>query len=629
VPQADSSSTPPTPRPPADGALPPAISDGARLAALQDLGILDTEAEPSFDRFTRLAAELLGVPVSLVSLVDSDRQFFKSQYGLQAPWADARQTPLSHSFCLHAVASKRPLVIDDTRNSALADNLAVRDLSVVAYAGVPLILDDGHAVGAFCAIDAQPRQWSELDLRILEGLAAAVNTLLDLRRAHSQQSLHDRLTGLPNRALTMAYAEQLASTLDEDELLAVAVGIDDLGAVNEAYGPQHGDRVLSLVARRIGRQLGSDDVLGRFDGDVFTVLRPRISNQLEALDVAHRIRAEVSSEPVRVRGDQILVSATLGIATGGADVSGSTVVMRANEAMRLAKGGTHRVLVADQGQAERSAARLRVHGALRGAVARGEITVAFQPIVELASGRTRGYEALARWTHPELGSIGPTEFIPLAEDNGEIVLIGEHVLRTACIQVARWRQDSDAELQVTVNLSPVQLAVPNIADVIGSILDEASLPGAALALEITEGVFMAPGALEQRNLQRIRRLGVQIALDDFGTGYSSLSYLKQFPVDVIKADRCFLDGRGAERHDLALMRAILAIGAGMDIEVVAEGVETSRQREMLRLSGCPYGQGFLFAKPLPAEEVRLGRRAAQSSRFERSSASANAAPIEA
>src|SRR6202034_2468617 len=141
-------------------------------------------------------------------------------------------------------------------------------------------------------------------------------------------------------------------------------------------------------------QLGSNDVLGRFDGDVFTVLRPQISNQLEALDVAHRIRAEVSSEPVRVRGDQILVSATLGIATGGPDVSGSTVVMRANEAMRLAKGGTHRVLVADQGRAEKSAARLRVHGALRGAVSRGEITVAFQPIVELASGRTRGYEAL-------------------------------------------------------------------------------------------------------------------------------------------------------------------------------------------------------------------------------------------
>jgi GAF domain-containing protein len=183
VPQADSSSTPQTPRPPADATLPAAISDGARLAALQDLGILDTEPEPSFDRFTRLAAELLGVPVSLVSLVDSDRQFFKSQHGLQAPWAGARQTPLSHSFCLHAVTSTHPLVIEDARNSPLADNLGVRDLSIIAYAGVPLILEDGHAVGAFCAIDAQPRQWSELDLRILEGLAAAVNTLLDLRRA--------------------------------------------------------------------------------------------------------------------------------------------------------------------------------------------------------------------------------------------------------------------------------------------------------------------------------------------------------------------------------------------------------------------------------------------------------------
>jgi EAL domain-containing protein (putative c-di-GMP-specific phosphodiesterase class I) len=273
------------------------------------------------------------------------------------------------------------------------------------------------------------------------------------------------------------------------------------------------------------------------------------------------------------------------------------------------------VKFAEAGCAEGSAARLRVRGALRGAVARGEVTVAFQPIVELSSGCTRGFEALARWNHPDLGCVTPGEFIPVAEASGEIVLIGEHVLRTACKQLARWRTQSGQDLQVTVNLSPVQLAVPNLADVVRGILVESGLPGHALGLEITEGVLMAPGFVTRRNLEQIRELGIQIALDDFGTGYSALSYLKRFPVDVIKADRSFLDGLGTDRRDLAVLRAILAIGDGMDIQVVAEGVETQRQRELLRLSGCPFGQGFLFSRPLAAEDIHLGGRPFRTGRI--------------
>ena len=215
---------------------------------------------------------------------------------------------------------------------------------------------------------------------------------------------------------------------------------------------------------------------------------------------------------------------------------------------------------------------------------------------------------MARWNHPDLGCVAPTEFIPVAEASGEIVMIGEHVLRTACKQLARWRSQSGQDLHVTVNLSPVQLAVPNLDEVLREILVESGLPGHALALEITEGVLMAPGYVAGRNLDQIRDLGIQIALDDFGTGYSALSYLKRFPVDVIKADRSFLDGLGTDRRDLAVLRAILAIGDGMDIQVVAEGVETQRQRELLRLSGCPFGQGFLFAHPLPADQIQIGRR---------------------
>ena len=443
--------------------------------------------------------------MSLVSLVDQDRQFFKSQYGLPSPWAEARQTPLSHSFCKHAVVTKQPLIVEDARqNELVADNLAVRDLSALAYAGIPLVLEDGHAVGSFCVIDTKPRSWSARELHILEDLAAAVKTLLDLRYSVAHQGLHDRLTGLPNRTLMVMYADQLAAALETGEMLAIAAGINDLGAVNDVYGTDHGDRVLKLVAGRIARQLEADDVLGRLEGDVFTVLRPGVAGQLDALGLAHAIRDAVSTEAIRVRGDQLLISVTVGIATGDATAPGGQLVTRAVEAMRAAKSSRGRVMVADPGRAEDSAARLRVRGALRGAVGRGEVTVAFQPIVELSTGCTRGFEALARWNHPDLGCVTPTEFIPVAEASGEIVMIGEHVLRTACKQLARWRTQSGQDLHVTVNLSPVQLAVPNLDEVLREILVETGLPGHALVLEITEGVLMAPGFVAGRNLDQIR-----------------------------------------------------------------------------------------------------------------------------
>jgi diguanylate cyclase (GGDEF)-like protein len=597
-------------------------ADGARLAALRDLGILDTEPEESFDRFTRLAADLLGVPVALVSLVDRDRQFFKSQQGLQAPWSEARQTPLSHSFCQYAVNSKRPLVIEDARKSGLvSDSLAIRDLDLIAYAGVPLVLEDGHVVGTFCAIDRQPHQWTKFELRVLNDLAQAVTTQLDLRRALAERSLNDRLTGLPNRALTTAFCDHVRAGHRDRRMLGLAIAVDDAGIINQTYGVTHADRVLKRVSRRIAWQLSSEDVLGRIGADSFIVIRPDIEHESEALELARKLRDGICGETLTVKGDSLSIGITVGIAYGDGETTGEELVIHAEQAMRDARANRRHVRVAAPEDAEESATRLRMRGALRGAVHRDEITVAFQPIVDLESGRTRGFEALARWRHPELGEVSPTEFIPVAEVSGDIVGIGEHVLRTSCQQLGSWRGEFDDELRLTVNFSPVQLAVPNIVEVIQGILDDSNVPGAALALEITEGVLLAPGPLELRNLERLRELGIQIALDDFGTGYSTLAYLKSFAVDVIKIDRSFLDSRHADFRGEALVRAILAFGDGMQIEVVAEGVETSSQRDLLHRSGCRYGQGFLFAHPLPAGEVKIGPR-----RFEPSTPPTLSAP---
>jgi diguanylate cyclase (GGDEF)-like protein len=590
------------------------ITDEARLAALGELGVMDSAPGEDFDRFTSLVAELLDAPVSLVTLIDRDRQVFTSARGLTGAWAQVRETPLSHSLCQYAVATEKPfVVIDAHRDPRVFDNLAVRDLSVVAYAGVPLVLADGHAVGALCAIDHVPRAWSERDLRVLADLAAAVAAQLGLRRQLGRQGLHDPLTGLPNRALTVAHCEQLAARTDGTQLLALAVGIDDLGSVNAHHGVAQGDRLIDLVARRIARQLSSDDVLGRLYGNTFVVLRPRVSDPCEARDLAGRIRFAISSEPITVRGEQLGVSATVGMATAAPGIDGDALVNRALDSLIQARSRNDRIAGGESEPRDGSTSPARLRGALAGAVRRGEITVHFQAIVELSTGRTRGYEALARWHHPKFGLIGPAKFIPIAEQTGDIVLIGEHVLRTACAQLSQWRAMlPEEEIGITVNFSPLQFAVANIPDVVAGILAETGLPGSALTLEITEGVLIGTGELQRRNLERIRELGVRLALDDFGTGYSALSYLKRFPVDLIKVDRCFLDGLETDHRDAALMRAILAIGAGMELEVVAEGVETNAQRELLRLSGCHWGQGFLFSEPLPADEVRLPRRSARA-----------------
>jgi diguanylate cyclase len=583
------------------------IADGARIAALRDLGILDTEPEEDFDRFTRLATELLGVPVSLVSLIAGDRQFFKSQQGLPELWADARQTPLSHSFCQHAVKSRKPLVVEDARESPLlSDNLAVRDLDVIAYAGMPLVLDDGHAVGVLCAIDSKPRHWSERDLRILEDLTAAVKTLLDLRSVLAKQSLHDRLTGLPNRTLTMAHCEQLlTANRDRQMLVVMTAGIDGFSLINEAYGVDEADCVLRAISQRLTGLLRKDDVLGRLQGDVFTILCPSVLDERDALELAQRIRDGVSAEPLTVGGDSLSASVTVGIASGGSGTDAGDLIARAAEAMRQAKSRHARVMVAEDGYASLVAARLRLRGALHRAVARGELSVAFQAIVDLKTGQPKAFEALARWTHPVLGTITPGDFIPIAEASGYVIEIGEHVLRTACHQLTDWRRNFDETLQMTVNLSPLQLAQPNIADLVQEILDQHRLPGDALTLEITEGVLLSPGALEQRNFMRLRDLGIQIALDDFGTGYSALGFLKRFPVDVIKTDRSFIESVESDHRDAALMQAILTMGEGMGIPVIAEGIETPTQRELLQKMGFRYGQGYLFARPLPAAEIHF------------------------
>jgi diguanylate cyclase len=587
-----------------DGAL-TTLHDPARLDALYELGLLDSPPSETFDRFTRLATDLLGVPVSLVSLVDADRQFFLSQQGLPGELAVSRETPLTHSLCKYAVASGRPLVIEDARRDpTLANNPAVTALGVVAYAGMPLVLEDGSAIGAICALDRRPRRWTELELRVLSDLGAAVQEILDLRVALANESHCDRLTGLPNRTLLVATCDRLLrQTRDHDGLVAVmCAGLDDFTQINQALGTDAADGVLQAVSQRLKQSVRTTDVLGRLRGDIFTILVPNVPDEQEALGLAGRMRAALAVRPLRIGSEELSVTCTVGISTGRDGARGADMISQAASAMREAKRHHARVQVAEEHWVESATARLQLWEALRGALGRGEFWVAFQPVVELESGCTSGFEALARWQHPLLGHVSPADFIPAAEATAQILPIGNWVLDQALGQLAAWRQQGAASLYVTVNVAPAQLEQPNFAEEVESILAAHGLRGDALVLEITEGTLLGSGPILESNLASLRELGVRIALDDFGTGYSALGYLKRFPIDVIKIDRSFVEDIEGDRHNTALVQAIVAMGRGMGTHIVAEGIESTGQLDVLRRLGCRYGQGFLFSRPLPAAE---------------------------
>jgi diguanylate cyclase len=587
--------------------VPDAIRDGARLAALRNLDLIDNGPDEAIDRLTRLAGELLQVPVSLVSLLDADHQFVISRQGLASDWSLDRQTPLQHTFCQYAVVEKAPLVIDDVRlHPVLGESAAASESNVIAYAAMPLILADGSAVGTLCAIDEQPRRWSAAELRILGDLAAAVVSVFDLRAGIAQRGLHDRLTGLPNRDFTIAITEQvLARQLPGESCAVMCIGLDHFSQINQAIGTDSGDGVLKLVAERLEEVRGEFQILGRLRGDVFTLVAPRISGEDEAHEIAESLRAALSAAPILIGHEQLTVSATVGIAICAAGARGADMMSEAANAMHEAKKHRDGVWISDEAWSVQAFNQVRMRDAIRVALERGEIHAVFQPILELEGNTLRGFEALARWDSAELGSVSPAEFIPVAELTGDIIPIGYWMLEEAAGQIAVWRDEVDPDLAVTVNVSPLQLQQPGFADDVAAILARYDLPGKAIGIEITEGGLMETAAIEQSNLMRLKDLGVNIVLDDFGTGYSALSYLRHFPIDTIKIDRSFVEAFGEDRASTSLVQAMLTMSRGMEMQVVAEGIETEEQAKLLRLLGCPYGQGYLFGRPSRAADMLL------------------------
>jgi diguanylate cyclase (GGDEF)-like protein len=415
-------------------------------------------------------------------------------------------------------------------------------------------------------------------------------------------ALHDGLTGLANRRLFVERLHQdlARSKRDGTTVAVLCLDLDRFKLVNDSGGHGAGDELLIQVARRLSESLRGEDTVARLSGDEFAVIQVGVKHPQGPAILAQRLVLEIG-KPYEIGGQQIMTGTSIGIALyPGNGTEGDELMRAADTALYRAKEagrGTFRFFEPEMDL--RLQERRALERDLRLALDRGEIRVNYQPLVDCRSGTVLGFEALARWTHPTRGEVPPIEFIPLAEESGLIMRLGAWVMRRACTDAAGWPTDK----LVAVNLSSAQFRNAELAQDILTTLRETGLPPTRLEIEITESLLIDDPARVMRTLGALKEAGVRISLDDFGTGYSSLSYLQRFPFDKIKIDRSFVSQMEANPDSMSIVRAVIALGKSLRIEITAEGVETPAQLGLLQQENCDLVQGYLLGRPMANESL--------------------------
>ena len=437
------------------------------------------------------------------------------------------------------------------------------------------------------------------------GVFSDISNIKQVEKELERIAYYDPLTGLPNRALFHDRLQHELATArrHKHQLALLFLDLDRFKYVNDSFGHSVGDALLKIIAERLSSEVRENDTVTRLGGDEFTVIISESAHIGHTTQLVKRILARIN-QPINLAGQQLHVSASIGIALYPDDGDNSeTLIQHADMAMYQAKAqGRNAFHYFTDILHQRASSRLLLENELREALEKNQFVLYYQPKLELNSRRVVGMEALVRWVHPEKGIISPLAFIPVAEESGLIIPLGQWVLEEACRQTELWHQQGWSHLRVAVNLSARQFKKVGLVDDISLTLQQSGLKPSALELEITESMVVEDGSAAVKVLTQLRSLGVEISIDDFGTGYSNLRYLKQFPLNSLKIDRGFVGEITVDREDAAIVKAIILMARGLGLNVIAEGIETQEQLDFLLLHQCSMGQGFLFSPPIAADQ---------------------------
>lgn len=592
----------------------PLLSDGVGTAALSGT------FAASMERLVRVVAHSVSAPAALIALFGDDRRSFYAGV-MHREWFSHDAGALIRSGIMRRMMDNNGRL--SLGSLADEDDVVLRsaavELNIVSLAAATFTRGDGSAAGMICALDEVPREWTADDMaRIVEfgemaGTELTLRQLLSDREVREQrlrhESVHDPLTGLPNRTLFMrrlADATHRARRGQDGIFAVLFLDVDGFKLVNDSMGHHVGDEMLVTIARRLEQCVRGGDIVARLGGDEFAILLERIVDVRDAAMVAERVQ-DALHVPLMIGGYEHATSASIGVAlSSGASEQPEYVLRSADIAMYRAKNsGRGRYEMFDRAMHAEALTRLQIETDLRHAFERDEFFLHYQPIVSLARGQVIGAEALVRWRHFERGIVSPATFVPVAEDTGLVVPLGRWVLREACRQATLWQSRclNGEPFSVSVNLSVREFAQPDLVKAVASILEETGLPARALRIEITESAIIGQKHPAIETVEQLRALGVAIHLDDFGTGYSALSYLHRLPLDAVKVDRAFTSSIDHEERPLHVVRAIVSLAHAIGLEVIAEGVTNERQIELLREMGCDQAQGFVFSRPCNPQEL--------------------------
>lgn len=582
----------------------------ARLADLYALQILDTGNERRFDRYTELIAEVFDFPLAWISVIDRDRQWFKSAYGWS--WTE---TERERSFCGHTLFQPGVFIIPDTHaDPRFRNNPFVTGPPYIRfYAGVVVHGPGGQPVGTLCIIDHQPRELSRRETDRLKVFAELVEHELKFnfeiaraRQAAEYTAFYDPLTELPNRALLIRQADDLMGFADTKTHRIVFVYIDivDFRSLNAGCGRDNADRVLCEIADRLRGAVTPSAIVSRIHADHFVVALPeRDRSTMSVAEAAAPLVARLRA-PFRLDEREVHVGIRIGgsvFPTDGDDAA--TLIEKAAATARRSGSQADGFALFSEEQAAHHVRRFDLESRLRGALAKGQFRLVYQPQVRLADRRVCGFEALLRWDEPELGPVAPGEFVPVAERGRLMPEIGAWVMREVARQVNAWAAAGADPVPVAVNLTGEQLRDPALPARVAACLEEYEVAPQLLMLELTELSLISDMELACAQIEDIRALGVAACIDDFGTAYSSLNYLRRLPIQSLKLDTGFTRELPGDPTAVTITESVIGLAHQLGLFVIAEGVEDTSQLDFLQRNGCDVVQGFLFHHALSPDEA--------------------------